>query len=91
MANVWRELHTRALNHKGGDDTLFLNGWSNKIPNYQGGCKCRSFYITWKQINPPVFVNANTYFEWTVKLHNAVNTKLNKPQMTVENARILYS
>jgi hypothetical protein len=88
MAHVWKELHNRAIIHpRGQNDTQFLTIWANKIPNFEGGCKCRSFYVLWKARNPP---NFSDYFTWTVNLHNAVNAKLGKPSMTVEVARRLY-
>ena len=83
MSQLWTEIHTRARNHNGSDDSLFLNTWANKIPNFEAGCKCRSFYTLWKQQHP---VDFTKYFEWTVNLHNAVNTKLHKHQMSLNDA-----
>jgi len=87
MSDLWRELHEHALTYIGTNDGLFLLRWSKKIPNYEGGCKCRSFYRWWTKQNPPDYAN---YFEWTVKLHNAVNQKLNKPILSVEDAKLIY-
>lgn len=87
MSNLWNELHKRAINHNGSDDSVFLRDWENRIPNYEGGCKCRSFYIIWKRQNPPTF---SDYFEWSIRLHNAVNTKLNKAIISVLDARKIY-
>lgn len=83
MSYLWGELHRRAIIYGGLNDDIFLNIWANKIPNFEGGCRCRSFYNNWRRLNPPTFKN---YFEWTVKLHNAVNRKLNKPEITLEDA-----
>jgi hypothetical protein len=83
MSHLWNELHSRAIKFTGTDDNLFLNTWSAKIPNFEGGCKCRSFYTLWRRQNPPNFAK---YFEWTVNLHNAVNTKLRKPTISLEEA-----
>ena len=87
MAHLWNELHNRALNFRGANDNTFLNVWASKIPNFEGGCKCRSFYILWRQQNPPTF---NNYFDWSVRLHNAVNAKLGKRQFTLHEARSHY-
>ena len=38
--------------------------------------------------NPPIF--GDTYFEWTVTIHNPVNQKLMKPTLSIEDARKLY-
>jgi hypothetical protein len=84
MSHLWSELHTRALARNGINDSVFLNSFAARIPSFEGGCKCRSFYNNWRRANPPDF---NHYFEWTVRLHNAVNFKLNKPHFTLEEAR----
>lgn len=39
----------------------------------------------------PYLVNQKTLFEWTVKLHNAVNTSLGKPIMSLPDAIAHYS
>lgn len=65
------------------DDTTYLLNFANRIPQYE--CKCRQIWI---KENPPTF--GEKYFEWTVKTHNAVNKKLGKTELTLEQARILY-
>lgn len=87
MSDLWIELHTRALNFKEALDHQYLYQFGARIPRYTTGCKCREFWTVWIRKNPPDFKN---YFEWTVKAHNAVNKKLNKPEITVEEARKLY-
>lgn len=88
MSELWKELHIRSLQLKEEDITKYLLEFSNKIPRYTIGCKCREFWILWVRNNPPDFKN---FFNWTVKGHNAVNQKLNKPLLTVEEARKLYT
>ena len=88
MNNHWSILHKKAVKHDGSDDNVFLRFWESGIPNYSGHvCRCKMFYYNWKSGNPPDFQN---YFEWSVKLHNAVNEKLNKPTMDLEQARQLW-
>jgi hypothetical protein len=87
---LWRELHVRALTFEGEDDGVFLRRWSDKVPRFGGGCRCSSFWIRWMKFNPPVFHPSEKYFEWTVNGHNAVNQKLGKPQLSVDEARKLY-
>jgi hypothetical protein len=89
MSQLWKELHERAYDFKGTDDLVFLKGFATKIPRYTTGCKCREFWINYVKRNPPVF--GDKYFEWTVKCHNAVNTKLGKPVMSLEEAKKIYS
>lgn len=93
MSNLWIELHTRALSFKEKDDNMYLNSFVNRIPKYHK-CKCQEFWTAWIKSNPPSYgVNENginKYFEWTVKTHNAVNQKLNKPLISLEDALKLY-
>jgi hypothetical protein len=84
---LWKELHLRALNWdpvKNKDDVAFLRRFAYRIPKFETGCRCRSFYNKWKENNPP---NYSKYFEWTIDLHNAVNKKLNKSTVTHDVAR----
>jgi hypothetical protein len=90
MSQLWNELHTRALNFTGKDDSIFIRNWGNRIPRFKKGCKCKEFWTIWSRNNPPTYYPADAYFAWTVKAHNAVNTKLGKKTFTVEEARKLY-
>lgn len=75
---LWSELHSTVTIET-------LPQWEEKIPNYS--CKCKAFYNAWKIDNPP---RPDDFFAWTVELHNAVNRKLEKPEMTLEEARSLW-
>ena len=88
MTELWKELHNRALKTE-SNDRVYLRQFARRIPRYTTGCKCREFWNQWIKKNPPVY--GEKYFEWTVKAHNAVNRKLNKPVYTVEEARAFYS
>ena len=90
MAELWKELHTRALNFKGEEDRSFLLNFAIRIPRYTTGCKCREFWNQWVKTNPPVFGNNGEYFAWSTRAHNAVSKKLGKPTYTVEEARKFY-
>lgn len=88
---MWKELHLRALNwdfSTNKNDLQFLKGFGHRIPKFETGCKCRSFYNKYLKSNPPTF---NKYFEWTVELHNAVNKKLRKPTVSLEAARGIWT
>ncbi len=87
MAELWNELHTRALNHDGSDDTKYLIEFSKRIPRYTTGCACREFWNNWIRSNPPKF---DDYFKWTVDTHNAVNAKLNKPKISLDMALEMF-
>lgn len=80
---LWKRLHLRALNFHGHEDFDWLAEFSSGIP-----CSvCRGAWLGLVFKNPPDFEN---FFEWTVKLHNLVNVKLGKPEVSFEEARSLY-
>lgn len=83
--STWDELHRRALAHKGGNDLAWLLEYTTRIA---GNCECRKHWILLIQRLPPDFTR---YFEWTVEAHNDVNRRLNKPELTVEEARAIWS
>ena len=93
MSDLWKELHKRAFNHNQPNDSLYLTTFATRIPKYHN-CNCQEFWNTWIKNNPPSYgtdTNGNNkYFEWTIKTHNAVNKKLNKPTVTLEDAIKLY-
>jgi hypothetical protein len=90
MSNLWRELHTRALEYKGHNDRYYLKQFSKKIPSYSTGCRCKEEWVKWVKSNPPVFGKGDEYFRWTVRGHNAINRKLGKKELTVEEAKRIY-
>ena len=90
MSLLWKELHTRALQNKGEDDTPYLTEFSKKIPKYTRGCSCQEFWRIYIRTHPPKFGPNEEYFAWTVECHNAVNKKLNKPTYTIEETKKFY-
>lgn len=78
----WAELHLFALRHRNKNSTGWLNDWIASIPF--NGCPCKSHLEEFMQENPPDW---NDFFSWTIDLHNAVNIRIGKPTMDVENAR----
>jgi len=91
MSELWKELHERAYNFKGKEDLFFLKNFGNKIPRFTSGCKCKEFWIIYVRSHPPIFGDNGEYFSWTVEVHNAVNTKLGKPIISLEDAKKIYS
>jgi hypothetical protein len=83
MVNPWIALH---------DGTVFdaksLADWELCIPQY--GCQCKAFYRAWKAENAPDFSSPEAFFAWGVALHNAVNAKLGKPQITLDEAYSIW-
>lgn len=87
MTALWIELHKRALDYMGTNDALYILNFGRRIPRYTTGCACQEFWNNWIRVNPP---NYRDYFAWTVKAHNAVNAKLNKPVISVDEATKIY-
>jgi muconolactone delta-isomerase len=80
---LWAEWHRRAL-ARAGDDSGYLRSLAQRLPCGQ----CRADFVAILAAHPPRW---DDYFAWTVEVHNDVNTRLGKPAVTVEAARILWS
>ena len=82
----WAELHLLGVRHRPGKNmTGWLNDWRDSIPF--NGCPCKEHLDNWFSENPPDW---NRFFEWGIDLHNAVNLRIGKPTMDVENAKELW-
>jgi hypothetical protein len=68
---LFNEVHTVAQ----------LRDWEKGIPSF--GCDCNRFYQCWIKVNPPVVVD----FEWKWRLKSAVNHKLGKDNLELDEAR----
>lgn len=79
----WTRLHTYR-----GCDPVWLAEWELSIPGY--GCQCRRDYAIYKASTPPDFSSPEALWLWGVELHNWVNRKLGKPELTIEEARKLW-
>ena len=79
LVNPWIALHNGSI--RNADD---LAEWEKTIPQYE--CGCRAFYAKYKADNPPDFSTPEAFFAWGVRLHNAVNAKLGKPEITIDEA-----
>lgn len=78
----WNELHTMSNN------PAKLADWEDRIPNYE--CKCREGYNQFKAADPPDFSSPMAFFHWSVRIHNAVNRKLGKAELTLGQALTLW-
>ncbi len=82
----WTELHLLGLRHRSGKNmTGWLNDWRDSLPF--NGCPCKEHLDEWMSENPPDW---NRFFEWGIDLHNAVNMRIGKPTMDVQNAKELW-
>lgn len=86
-ARFWAELHLFALRNEGKPRLLhqwFLE-WAGDLPFED--CPCKDHFNQWVCENPPDFL---AFFPWTIRLHNAVNERIGKPQIEVDAARKLW-
>lgn len=86
---IWRRLHTMALGWDGRGDALrnTIALATNAIP-----CgSCKKHWVDLINAKPPVCTTAEEFFQLTVDWHNAVNERLGKPILSVEDARKLYA
>lgn len=86
-ARFWAELHLFALRNEGKPRLIhhwFLE-WAGDLPF--DGCPCKDHFTAFIRDNPPDFLN---FFDWSIRLHNAVNERIGKPQIEVDAARKLW-
>ena len=81
--NAWIALHNGSIFHAAG-----LSEWESSIPQYE--CGCRAFYAKYKAEMPPDFTSPEAFFRWGVNLHNAVNRKLGKHELTIDEALSIW-
>ena len=71
-----------------GCDPQWHELWVLLIPAF--GCSCKQDFADYCKDNPPDFSSPTAYWLWGVQLHNWVNRKLGKPELTVEEARAIW-
>jgi hypothetical protein len=64
----------------------WFDHWKNSLPF--GECPCKEHFDKYIQQNPPDF---ESLFQWGVDFHNAVNRRILKPQVTIEEAVELWT
>lgn len=81
---LWGELHAKTRDFAGTAEEFaaWLNGWLVRVP-----CgSCRDHARQWIEANPP----AGDLFAWSVRFHNFVNARLDKPSMSEAAARAMW-
>ena len=79
---AWGKLHFYT-----GNDPQWLDLWQYFIPQR---CDCKDGYQKILEDMPPDFTSPEAFFAWGVALHNAVNRKLGKPELTIDEARRIW-
>ena len=72
-----------------GCDPQWHEIWVLLIPAF--GCTCKQSFADYCNETPPDFSSPEAYWLWGVALHNHVNRKLGKPELTIEEARLQWS
>jgi hypothetical protein len=80
---AWSNLHSYT-----GCDPDWYASWKKTIPSF--GCSCRRDFDVIEKELPPDFSSDDAFFVRGVEWHNAVNRKLNKPEITIEEARSIW-
>jgi hypothetical protein len=87
---AWAELHLFALRHEakrqGVSEASWFENWVSDLPF--DGCPCKGHLHEFLAHNPPDW---DRFFAWSVNLHNAVNARIGKLTIGVEQARELWS
>ena len=87
---AWAELHLFALRHeamrRGVSEASWFENWVSDLPF--DGCPCKGHLHEFLAHNPPDW---DKFFAWSVNLHNAVNARIGKLTIGVEQARELWS
>jgi hypothetical protein len=88
---LWEELHRWALTFGGGpqEAARWLQEFAGRVP--QAGCGCRTRWDTDIARYPPPLDRPEELFAWTVVVHNLVNLKLGKSQVSLQEARDIWS
>jgi hypothetical protein len=79
---AWAKLHSYR-----GCDPQWLDIWQYLIPQR---CDCKDGYQRILVEMPPDFLSPEAFFAWGVRLHNAVNAKLGKPEITIDEAYSIW-
>jgi hypothetical protein len=79
---AWAKLHGYT-----GCDPQWLDIWQYLIPQR---CDCKDGYQRILAEMPPDHSSPEAFFAWGVRLHNAVNAKLGKPEVTIEEAYLIW-
>lgn len=78
----WSELHRAAI--QGYLNPAWYAQWVKELPNK--GCGCRHHWNVLIAKHPMQYT-----FDFTVFIHNEVSKAIGKPQLTIEQARALWS
>ncbi len=93
--HLWYVMHTAAANYPDAPSTCEQNGMQHWLQSLKWIIPCKSCAQHYAQyIEPPKLKEAcasrQQLFSFLVDLHNAVNERLGKPIMSIEDARVMW-
>lgn len=80
---AWRRLHTELQ----PTSEWFEQEWKPLIPQ---SCGCSASANKLLEQCPPRFESREEFFAWSVEYHNAVNRKLRKPEISLDEALAIW-
>ena len=87
---AWNRFHRKALSYPKYpcqcDIDSIYEFYTVKFLEYIDCGNCRNDYIRNINSHPLRYASRSELFAWTVDIHNIVNAKLNKPQLSYEQA-----
>ena len=87
---LWQAIHTRPRSDlwtPGKDDLPFLQDIVSKVPGCQ---RCRTNATAYFKSSPPDFTTRESYFAWTVGLHNSASADAGKPALSLAEALVAW-
>lgn len=93
--SLWGAIHYIALGSPDVFDTTAKNVYNNFYSSLPQLIPCNSCAQHFQELLNTIPINNYLYgssslFEWTVIVHNAVNRKINKPELSVNNAKNIW-
>lgn len=87
---LWAEIHVFpwSENWACSKRCKWFEDWQSRIPSIN--CDCRRHWREFVAKYPPDFSSREAFFAWTVRAHNAVNRRLGKREMSLEEALELW-
>lgn len=90
---LWRKLHYygAALYKQGSIDAMATRRWLETFRREIACEDCRNNWSLELGQLPPALNTATLFFEWTVAIHNAINSRVGHPQFSLPDAYALYT
>lgn len=89
----WFAIHSAAASVTSNEDKIHVIKFIKHLQKHFPCGDCRTHFGNYIEKNPlEMTLNGSleSLFSWTVNFHNSVNFRLNKPQVSFEDARKIY-